>query len=415
MKILQINTVVNSGSTGRIAEGIGISIVQNGWESYIAFGRERQTFSMSKSIKIGNSIEFIMHALKTRLFDLHGFGSKRSTLKFIKIIDELNFDLIHFHNLHGYYLNIEYLFSYLNKKNIPIVCTLHDCWSFTGHCTHFTFVNCQKWKSQCFSCPEIKEYPASFFLDNSEFNFRRKKELFNSIKSLTIVPVSKWLENEVKQSFLNINTIKRINNGIDLNQFDRSRVTSFKYIKEEFKNKKIILGVSTKWTERKGLKDFFKLQKIISNDYKIVLIGLSNKQLKNLPLEIHGIERTENIEELVEWYVISEVLFNPTLEDTYPTINLESISCGTPVITYNTGGSPESISNGTGFVVKQGDLMSVLKALNSIASIDKEELYLKCRTYALNNFDKNKNFENYIKLYKDLIKKNESKHCNSHI
>lgn len=401
MNVLQINTVVNSGSTGRIAEDIGINVTNMNWKSFIAYGRERKTKSDSNLIKIGNQFDFYAHIFKTRFFDQHGFGSKSSTKYFLNHIDKLNIDIIHIHNLHGYYLNIELLFNYFKLKNIPVIWTLHDCWAFTGHCAHYTYVDCQKWQAKCFNCPQKKEYPASFLSDNSENNYLIKKNIFTSYENLTLVPVSKWLEYELKKSFLSDKRSCLIYNGIDLNKFKWDPLFPKTVI--DIRKKKIVLGIANVWTNRKGLNDFLKLREILSSEYLIVLIGVSKSQKKDLSEGIIGIERTESIDELVRWYSHSEVLFNPTLEDTYPTVNLESIACGTPVITYNVGGSPESISDSTGFVIEKGDILSVISALEIIENQNKDDIRNRCRKHAIDNFDKSKLFQKYINLYKSIL------------
>lgn len=306
LTLLQINTVINSGSTGHIAEELGKLVIQNGWESYIAYGRNTRP-SFSKTIKIGSKISIYFHVLITRLFDLNGFGSYFATKKLVKKIDKIKPDIIHLHNIHGYYLNIKVLFEYLKKINIPIIWTLHDCWGFTGHCSHFTAVQCNKWQSGCSRCPQKKQYPKSFF-DNSKWNYRNKEKIFSDIKNLTIVTPSKWLSEEVKKSFLKYYNIKTINNGIDLKVF--------KYTKKVFTEKKIILGIASIWTNRKGFYDFIELSKLLSEDEIIVLIGISNKQKKLLPKNIVGILRTENQQQLVEWYNRAICFLNLTYDVT---------------------------------------------------------------------------------------------------
>jgi glycosyltransferase involved in cell wall biosynthesis len=288
-----------------------------------------------------------MHGLQTRIFDNHGMASKIATKKLIKQIKQINPNIIHLHNIHGYYLNYAILFEYLNELNIPIVWTLHDCWSITGHCTYFSFVGCNKWKSECYSCPQKKSYPTSWFIDRSKENFRLKKKHFTSLSNMTIVPVSNWLSDLIKESYLHKYPIRTIHNGIDLSVFKPSDSEKFKSM-YNIQNKFILLGVANKWELRKGLKDFVELSNLLDSDYKIVLVGLSRKQIEQLPDNILGIERTESVEGLAEIYSAGDVFLNPTYEDNFPTTNLEALACGTPVITYETGGSPEAIDESTG-------------------------------------------------------------------
>jgi len=393
LKILQINTSVNTGSTGRIAEEIGEVMMQNGFESAIAYGRGNRP-SSSKKIKIGNKLDVYIHVLQTRLLDNHGFASKAATLKLIKEIEAYNPDVIGLHNLHGYYLHIGVLFDFFKEYNKPLVWTFHDCWPFTGHCAHFDYVGCEKWKTQCIKCPLTKRYPSSLGFDNSRFNFYRKKSAFNKIENLTIVTPSQWLSKKIFESYLSSFPIKVIHNGIDLNLFKRINL-----VNEE----KIILGVASVWDRIKGLDQFIELRKILDIEYKIVLVGLNNNQIKNLPEGIVGIRRTNNIQELVKLYNKAAVFINPTLVDNFPTVNLEALACGTPVITYNTGGSPEAIDEETGVVVEKGDIKGLKTAIESMLSRDQTSLSQKCRERAEKFFDKNERFNDYLNLYRSLL------------
>lgn len=248
------------------------------------------------------------HVILTRLFDRHGFASYFATKKFIRQVKKIKPIIIHLHNIHGYYLNIKVLFDYLKTLDIPIIWTLHDCWAFTGHCTHYIAVRCGKWQDSCQDCPQKKRYPKSF-VDNSKSNFLKKKAVFTGVKNLTIITPSVWLSEQVKKSFLSVYSAKTIYNGIDLNVFAPAK----KYptgISAALKSKKIILGVASVWDERKGLADFIKLAKLLSDDEAIVLVGLSRKQIALLPNNnIVGIERTENQAELVQWYSVSTLFF----------------------------------------------------------------------------------------------------------
>lgn len=404
-KLLQINVAINQGSTGRIAEQIGDAAMDSGWDSYIAYGRGVGK-SSSKSIKIGSKIGVYLHALLTRITDRHGLYSRFATRKLIRKISAINPDIIHLHNIHGYYINYGILFGYLQNTNIPIIWTLHDCWSMTGHCAHFEFANCDRWKTGCYDCPEKKSYPGSLLFDRSKKNYVEKRELFTSVKDMTIVPVSNWLGGIVKQSFLKDYDVNVIHNGIDIQKFQPTQSD----LREKFSifDKKIVLGVASPWSPRKGLKDIIKLSSYLSSDkYQIVLIGLSEEQLKQLPTDIIGLTRTESVEELAKWYSVADVFVNPTYEDTYPTTNLEAISCGTPVVTYRTGGSPESITSSTGRVVDKGDIAGLAKAIEELCAENREEIQSVCREYAVAHFDKRECFERYIKLYEQILTKNK--------
>jgi glycosyltransferase involved in cell wall biosynthesis len=400
-KLLQINSVVNSGSTGRIAEEIGQTAIAAGWESYIAYGRHART-SQSELIKIGSDWDIRVHGLQTRLFDRHGLASIAATREFVEQLKKIKPDIIHLHNIHGYYINIEILFRYLKDANIPVVWTLHDCWPITGHCAYFTFVECDKWKTQCFSCPQKKGYPGSYFLDRSKQNHKQKRKLFTSVHDMTIVSVSNWLADIVKQSYLKDYPIRVINNGIDVNVFSLQSRDGIR-LKYGLADKFVLLGVATEWGRRKGLHDFIELSKTLKDDEIIVLVGLKEDQIKILPENIIGITRTESTQELAEFYSSADVFVNPTWEDNFPTTNLEAMACGTPVVTYRTGGSPEALTPKTGFVVEQGDLASIRKAIDTVKSKGKAFYSAACRERATKMFNKNDRYAEYLQLYEQML------------
>lgn len=399
--LFQINSVINSGSTGRIAEEIGQTAISAGWKSYIAYGRNDRP-SQSELIKIGNDWDIKMHGFQTRLFDRHGLGSISATKELIGKIKEISPDIIHLHNIHGYYINIEILFNYLLNSNIPVVWTFHDCWPITGHCAHFTFVGCEKWKTQCYNCPQKKNYPSSWVVDRSEKNYNLKKELFTSLPNLTLVPVSNWLSEILKESYLQHYPLNVIHNGINTEVFKPSSDKVFR-IKYSLENKFILLGVATSWGLKKGLYDFIELSKLLKTDYQIVLVGLSRKQIEQLPDNILGIERTESVKELAEIYSASDVFVNPTYEDSFPTTNLESLACGTPVITYKTGGSPEAIDELTGIVVEQGNIGKLIDAINKVKDKGKQSYSEACVNRAHRLYKKEDRYQEYIGLYEKLI------------
>lgn len=338
-RILFINSVCN-GSTGTICKNLYKAAKEAGHTCCIAYGRGDAPEGFN-TIKIGNQLDIYLHVLKARLYDASGFGSKKATKNLIKQIEKFKPDVIHLHNIHGYYINIEILFNYLKEHpEIKKIWTLHDCWSYTGHCAYYTYAKCDKWQTCCNgNCSNKKEYPQTFF-SNIKSNFYTKKEIFCGVENMILITPSKWLKNEVEKSYLKDYPIEVINNGVDTNVFKPTPSN----IKQQYgiENKKVILGVASVWDKRKGLDTFIELSKELDDQYQIALIGLNKKQKEQLPKNIIGISRTENVQELVKWYSASYAYFNPTLEDNYPTTNLESIACGTPVITFNTGGSPES-------------------------------------------------------------------------
>ena len=405
--ILQINTTVNSGSHGRIAEEIGKESMNNGWKSFIAYGRNERP-SKSELIRIGTDYDIKLHGMLTRLFDRHGFGSKSATINLIKQIEKINPDIIHLHNIHGYFLNIEVLFNFLAESDIPVVWTLHDCWAFTGHCAYFDSVCCQRWKTGCYSCPLKKAYPASCVIDNSKKNYLDKRALFTSLKNLTIVPVSGWLESLVRDSFLKEIPVQTISNGIDLNLFKPTN--NNKEVKESLgiTSQFMLLGVASIWENRKGLDDFIKLSHLLDSNTKIVLVGLNDGQLKKLPSTILGIKRTENISQLADLYSAADIVLNLSSEETFGMTTVEGFACGTPGIVYNCTASPELITPETGLVVEKGIINDLLAAINTIRNNGKSFYSDHCINRATKFYDSKATIESYKTLYNRLssIEKN---------
>lgn len=342
MKILMINVVCGIKSTGRICTDLATALEKKGHEVRIAYGRESVPKEFEKyAVHIGNNLDVKLHGVRARLLDKAGFGSRKVTNRFIDWVKEYNPDVIHLHNLHGYYINVEVLFNYLKNCGKKIIWTLHDCWAFTGHCAYFDYIGCEKWKTGCRECPQKKEYPESLWLDGSEKNYIIKQKLFTEIRNLTLVTPSKWLAELVKQSYLKQYPVEVIHNGIDTSVFRPTKSDLRKQYNLE--NKKVVLGVAANWDRRKGLNYLERLSWLLEPSYRIVVIGVTLKQKNALPENMIGIIHTNNVQELVKWYSTADIVINPTLEDNYPTVNLEALSCGTPVITFKTGGSPESV------------------------------------------------------------------------
>jgi len=363
MKVLQINAVCGNCSTGKIAVDLYNVLEEQGHDSIIAYGRRGAPEGI-KTIKICGKINNLFHIGFSMIFDNSAFLSTIATKRLIKKIEEYNPDIIQLHSLLGYYIDIKVLLEYLAKLDKPVVYTMHNCWGITGHCTYFDYAKCDKWKTGCEHCPQKTTYPPSLIFDNSKRNYQKKKELFNNIKNLTLVTPSQWLADLVKQSYLKDKEIVVINNGINLEKFKPTQGDFRK--KHNIEDKFIVLGVASVWEKRKGLESFIRLSEKLGKQYQIVLVGLNKKQLKQIPSNIIGISRTENIEQLAEIYTTSDIFFNPTYEENFPTTNLESIACGTPIITYKTGGSVESVEKEWGYIVEQGDIESVVKILKKL-------------------------------------------------
>lgn len=389
MKLLQLNVTANWGSTGKIAEGIGRAAMARGWESYIAYGRYMNP-SQSQLIKVGNKFGVYAHYARNRFLDGEGLGSRKATKELIRNIKDLSPDIIHLHNIHDHWLNYPLLFDFFTTIDTPIIWTFHDCWAFTGGCMYFEVPPCDKWKTNCDKCP-LRDNQ----IDKSHKQFETRKKLFIPLcNRITIVPVSNWLRSFCCESFLKVANIEMIHNGIDTAVFSNCHPKSMK---------PQILGVANVWDSRKGLNDIKRLRSLIPEEKAdIVLVGLSDKQISELPSGILGITRTQDISELVKLYSQSSVFVNPTYADNFPTVNLESLACGTPVVTYRTGGSPEAVDDLTGLVVERGDVKGMADAI--IRVIDNPDKYStdNCRRRAVENFNKDIQFIKYVDMYENL-------------
>lgn len=395
-KLLQINVTANNGSTGKIAEAIGQLAINRGWESWIAYGRGTPQ-SESRLIRIGNDWNMRWHGVETRLLDNHGLASRRTTRLFISRIKEINPDIIHLHNIHGYFINYPLLFRFLREWGGPVVWTWHDIWPMTGHCAFFGKDQCDKWKTACHECKRKTVYPASLLNNRSSRNFEDKRRAFSGMKDLTIVLVSDWLNEMRKDSFLKDTHGVVIHNGIDLDMFSPEPVPS--------KEKGYVLAVANVWTSEKGWDDIMSLRKILADDIDIIMVGLNDKQMANLPNGIKGLRRTQNLNELRSLYSNAIAFINPTWGDNFPTTNIEALACGTPVITYRTGGSPEAIDSNTGIVVEQGDVQGLKKAIETIRTSSDRFTPELCRARAEKYFNKDDRFEEYFELYEKIINK----------
>ena len=392
MRVLYINSVCGFGSTGRIV----VDLARMN-DSLVCYGRKKNYAQDINAVKITSLFGNMIAVLETVFFDKTGFTNTLATRKLIREIKKFNPDIIHIHNMHGYYMNIKILFEYLSKANIPVVMTLHDCFNFTGYCPHYDYIDCHKFQAECEKCPMKYSYPFSIFKQNTTKNYYLKKECFNKFK-FTIVTPSTWLANETRKSFLASQDIRVINNGINLKAFYPSKE----------KNKQFtITFIASIFTEKKGIKELVKLIPLLSKDIKIVVVGKSNLNFKEYPnVEYH--QQTQNIDELRDIYSKSHLFINLTLEDTFPTVNIEALACGTPVITYNTGGSPEIVDDKTGIVIEKRNIKEVAKIIErekNDYSFKKEDCIDKAKEYNLVNM-----CSSYQSLYKELVVQNDIIH-----
>ena len=418
-KLLQINPVLRtSTSTGRIMKEIGELAMANGWESYVAYskGRDGLPGSTSIPVPVGNKASVAWHGLQTRILDRHGLGSVLATKRFIEDIRRIRPDIIHIHNIHGYFLNYRILFDFLSHSGIQVIWTVHDCWLYTGHCYHYMYAGCDRWKTGCGHCPQRGKFPRSLLADRSARNFRDKRDAFCSMPEdrLTIVPVSDWMRSEMSESFLKDYRFQVIHNGIDTDVFSPQPALESEVRRcYGLGDRHVILGIASIWSEEKGLNDFVEMAARLDSDEVIVLVGMDRKQLDDvlsrcgriiLGDRMVAVKRTADVHQLAGLYSTADVLVNPTWQDNYPTVNLEAISCGTPVVTYRTGGSIEAVAGDTGFVVEQGDIEGLVDAVRRVETLGKANFMDACRSRAVKEFRKEDRYAEYIELYERLTK-----------
>jgi glycosyltransferase involved in cell wall biosynthesis len=404
MKIVHIN-MTSLGSTGKIMLQIAKCARENGYDAntfstHVWSKKYQKLPSPPQGHKYyGTYLENFVHCVLGKLFAKNGCYSYFATCRLIRQLKKYKPDVLHLHNLHGFCINLPLLFRYIKRNNVNTVWTLHDCWSFTGHCPHFVSVDCNKWKNQCHDCPLFKEYPKVYW-DNSRQMYLHKKKWFTGVNNMIIVTPSLWLADLVKQSFLKDYPVKVINNGIDLNVF--KPVESDFRKKYSCENKRIVLGVAFGWGKKKGLDVFLELAKRLDEQYQIVLVGTNEETDRLLPHNIISINRTQNQRELAEIYTAADVFVNPTREDTYPTVNMEAIACGTPVVTFKTGGSPEIVDKSCGSVVDVEDVDEMQKEIIRVCE-DRPYSAEDCleRAKSFNMIDR---FEEYVELYTEVTK-----------
>lgn len=392
-RILFINSVCGNGSTGRIVSELYRYMEESGYECVVAYGR-KDAPKAYKTIKIGCNASVYLHGIISRITDLHGFYSTLSTKRLLRKIDRYNPDIIHLHNLHGYYINVKLLFEYLAERNIHVIWTLHDCWAFTGHCASFDAIGCEKWRVMCGKCPQKRAYPASFVLDSSKWNYLHKRELFTKLNSLTIVVPSVWLKERIKESFLSKYNVSVIQNGIDLTIF-RPVDNDIKSI-YHIEDKTVILGVANVWTHNKGLHHFLRLASQLDDAYQIILVGLTEKQIAVLPSRILGIKKTNCTEELVKFYSAADILFNASIEETMGMVTIEALACGTPVLAFNRTAIPETFDQTCGILLENDTDSDVLSAI--ISGEWKNISSHACRKYA-EKFSKQNMYRKYLELF----------------
>lgn len=401
-RLLQINIVSNHLSTGFIVEDVSKVAQGRGWDTYVCYGRKAIP-GVNKEYRIGSPIETIWHYIENRLFDNEGLASRFATYRLIRYIKRIHPDIVHLHNVHDHYLNYRILFGFLNKTNIQVVWTFHDFWAITGHCHHFIDAPCYRWKTQCYDCP-LQHSTVNSVIDKSRRNYSFKKQLFTACNNLTIVPVSAWVGEAVMQSFLKDKRIEIIPNGINIEEFSGKDVKECNLFPRE---KFVIMALARQWSygDRKGLNEYLKLSKKLKDDELIVLVGMSQELSGQMPGNIVGLPRISDKKELVSLYSRADVLLSLSAAETFGLTIVEANICGTPAVVYDNTAPPSLITPKTGFVAKNKDIDDVYNKIQIIKAKGCSAYSKDCIEFVKQNYDKNKNYQRYIDLYDELIRK----------
>lgn len=407
-RLLQINSCYAYGSTGRIVASLDRLAAGRGWETAVAHGRFG-TPAPAHVRRIGGPASLRLHALATRAADRHGLHSRLATRRFLRGLQAAPPDLVHLHNLHGYYLNYPLLARWLRRANIPVVWTLHDCWPLTGHCAYFAYARCDRWQTACGRCPERRSYPASLLADRSARNHAAKKKAFRSIPDLTLAPVSEWMAGIARRSFLGAADIVTIQNGIDTETFRPLGDSAALRAKYNLAGQRVLVAAATSWTRRKGLPDYIDLAATLPPGYTIALVGLDPGQRRGLPPNIAAVPRTSDAAELAGLYSLAEATLNLSYEESFGLTTVEGMSCGTPGIVYNLTASPELVTPDTGFAAEARDFGAINRALGEIGRRGKEAYAQACRERATRHFDQRAQLGKYLDLYQTLYEKQQNK------
>lgn len=399
MKIYQINCS-SYGSTGKLALALHNRLLKDGNESRVGYGYGK--CNLQGTYRISNWFDTHVHDRLSRYTGLIGWFSVLCTLRLLQDVTKFNPDIIHLHNLHGNYVNVSILLRYLRRSKRKVLFTLHDCWAFTGKCPHFTLIGCNKWKDTCHNCPLLKDFPSSDLFDTSKLLFNQKKKLLIPLQNMRLVTVSEWLAGVTKQSFLRTKQIDVVSNGIDISIF---RIKDIAYLKAKLKlsDKFILLGVASTWGNRKNLEKWLLLRNALDDNYSIVLVGLNKNQVLDLPSGMIAIEKTENQEELADYYNMADVLINMSKEESFGLVTIEAMACGTPVIAYNSTANPELVAGDRGIVIDNDEVDAMKKAVEQMKAVGKTYFSKNCRSFAENGYTIDTMYNKYKKLYNEMV------------
>lgn len=398
MRVLQINAVINKGSTGTIARDICKAVSRYGGEGFFASQENAQAYN---EFTVGKPIDYKLHALFSRITGLQGYASKASTRTLLCWIEQIQPDIIHIHNIHNNYIHLPMLFTFIAEKKIHTVVTLHDSWMLTGKCMHFLKYGCSKWKTGCCSCPAQKKEIPSLFVDNSHKVWSDRKKYIGENPYVRIVGCSEWITHAALESVLKERVVGTIHNGVDLEVFRPTKNT----IRQELSisDNYVILGMANKWLAPENEETYRAFIPQLREDEILVLVGCSLEQIKKLPAKVIGIPFVTEKTRLAQCYSMADVFVNTTKVDTFPTVNLEALACGIPVVTYDSGGASETIDSKTGYTVPYGDVQKLRESIDHLKNIDRQKQKGNCIDRAKRYFDCTRCYDDYISLYRRIL------------
>ena len=404
MKVMQINAVYGVGSTGVIVEDIHNLSLKNGIESYVSYSTTKKNPADIKNGYVsGDTLGKKIHALLSRIGGKQAYFSTFATKKLIKHIESIKPDIVHLHNLHSNYVNLNLLLNFLGKKDIKTVVTLHDCWFYTGGCFHYTAAECSKWKESCGNCPKKMQDTPALLKDNSAKILEDRKKYFGNIKKLSVVGVSRWMAAEGEKTIFKGRDVRTIYNGIDT-EFFVPTPSDFRK-KHNLEDKFLILAPANKWFLPINKKTFDFVSQNLPEDAVIVMLGCTEGQKQGLPKNVIALDYIRDRDELRKVYSACDVFANCTREESLSLINVEVQGCGTPVVTYRNTGAQETVDNKCSFSVESGNEKEFLKAILNVKAKGKESFSKDCVNWVKENFDRDENYLKYISLYNEIISK----------
>lgn len=398
MKILQVNAVNVLSSTGRTTLELSKELRMRGHQNLTVHALGPRT---EDSFAIGDPLDRKAHAFLARTTGLQGYWSTRATKEMLGIIVDYKPDVVRLGNLHSNFVHVPHLLEHLAEHRIPTVLTLHDCWFFTGKCTHYSAIECLRWQNGCGSCPQLRDDIPSWFFDRTSRMWKDKRNLFAAHECLGVVGVSDWITGQAASSFLaTARILTRIYNWVDLDTF-RFRPTNYRR-RNGWGNDFLIMAVASEWSMTKGLRDLIELAGALPQDMRLLIVGALPEGLV-LPRSVVRIGEVSSPIELAKLYSAADVFLNVSTQESFGKVSAEALACGTPIVTNPFTANPELVGQGCGYVVENVATESLLRALLAVQQVGREAFSADARAFAEENFSLKSNVTQYEALFARLI------------